>query len=137
MTTPMPCCRSSWFALCFLLVMAPELSASRARSDAADVSGTWDMTVETQGSTSHPSIDLKQDGERVVGTYRGQMGSSKFEGTIKGTDIQFTVALKFQDASYTINYAGTVSDDTMKGTARFGDGGTADWTAKRRRSEVG
>lgn len=103
---------------------------------AADVTGTWDLTVETQGATSHPSVALKQDGERISGTYQGQMGSSKLEGSIRGNDISFAVTLKFQDAPYTVTYTGTVSDDTMKGTARFGDSGTGNWTAKRRKNQA-
>ena len=109
----------------------------RAGFPAEDVSGTWDMTVEISGETAHPSILLRQDGERISGTYDGQMGKSIVEGSLKGTDIQFRVNLKFQDAVYTITYTGTVSEDAMKGTVRFGDAGTGNWSAKRRKNLIG
>jgi hypothetical protein len=109
----------------------------RAGFPAEDVTGTWDMTIEISGETAHPSILLRQDGERISGTYEGQMGKSSVEGSLKGTDIQFRVNLKFQDAVYTITYTGTVSEDGMKGTVRFGDAGTGNWSAKRRKNLVG
>jgi hypothetical protein len=112
-------------------------ASPRAGFPAEDVTGTWDMTVEISGETAHPSILLRQDGERISGTYEGQMGKSSVEGSLKGTDIQFRVNLKFQDVVYTITYTGTVSEDAMKGTVRFGDAGTGNWSAKRRKNLVG
>jgi hypothetical protein len=109
----------------------------RAGFPAEDVTGTWDITVEISGETAHPSILLRQDGERISGTYDGQMGKSSVEGSLKGTDIQFRVTLKFQDAVYTITYTGTVNEDAMKGTVRFGDAGTGNWSAKRRKNRLG
>ena len=102
-----------------------------AKPAVADVTGTWLMTVEAPEGTAHPTILLKQEGERITGTYRGRMGESDLSGTIKGADIRFSVTLRFQDVSYVVVYSGSVSDDSMKGTARFGDTGTGNWSAKR------
>ena len=107
--------------------------AGPAKPAVADVTGTWLMTVEAPEGTAHPTILLKQEGERITGTYRGRMGESDLSGTIKGGEIRFSVTLKFQDVSYVVVYSGSVSDDSMKGTARFGDAGTGDWSAKRRK----
>src|SRR6266498_4923388 len=96
----------------------------------ADVSGTWDLKVQTSGRTATPTIILVQEGEKLTGTYRGRLGESKLEGTIKGAEITFAVNLKFQDQDLKIVYSGTVDDDSMKGTAQFGDRGAGDWTAK-------
>ena len=120
------------FPIMVLLMLGcfPRLTA---KNGLVDVTGTWDMTVETQGGTGHPSIILQQSGEKITGTYQGQMGNSKLDGTIKGSDINFSVTLKFQDVPYAVTYTGTVSDDSMKGTANFGDAGTGSWSAKRRK----
>ena len=98
----------------------------------ADVSGTWDLKVQTSGRTATPTIILVQEGEKLTGTYRGRMGESKLEGTIKGVEITFTVNLKFQDQNLKIVYSGTVDNDSMKGTAQFGDRGAGEWTANKR-----
>ncbi len=118
-------------AVLFLLILiAPAWPAKPA---ATDVTGAWLMTVEAPEGTAHPTILLKQEGEKITGTYRGRMGESELSGTIKGSEIRFSVTLKFQDVSYVVVYSGSVSDDSMKGTARFGDTGTGDWSAKRRK----
>jgi len=97
-----------------------------------DVTGTWDLTVQTQQGTATPSLALQQSGERLSGTYHGRMGDSKVEGTVRGKDIQFTVTLRFRDQDHVISYAGTVDTDTMKGTVQFGDRGSGTWSGKRR-----
>ena len=97
-----------------------------------DVTGTWDLTVQTQQGTATPSLALQQSGEQLSGTYHGRMGDSKVDGTVRGKDIQFTVTLRFRDQDHVISYAGTVDMDTMKGTVQFGDRGSGTWSGKRR-----
>jgi hypothetical protein len=109
--------------------------APQVRPEAVDVSGTWDLVVTSQEGTAHPWITLKQDGEKITGTYNGKMGTIAFEGTIKGNDIHFLVSLKFQDVPITVAYSGTVNNDTMQGTARFGSTGTGNWSGKRRKNQ--
>jgi hypothetical protein len=128
--------RSCCLSVVVLLLTILGVPALPAAPEATDVTGTWDLTVEMQGGTAHPSITLKQEGEKITGTYQGQMGKSNLEGIIKGDDIRFAVTLKFQDVTYTVTYAGTIDGDTMKGTARFGDAGSGTWSAKRRRNHA-
>jgi len=35
----------------------------------ADVTGTWKLSVETPNGTGTPTVILKQDGEKLTGTY--------------------------------------------------------------------
>jgi hypothetical protein len=122
-------------AAVLLLLSAVPPDVVSADSYAADVTGTWDLKVETREGTASPSIILRQEGERITGTYQGRMGNSRLEGSIKGNDINFTVTLKFQDVSYKVTYSGVVSEDTMKGTTRFegGGAGAGTWSARRRK----
>ena len=99
-----------------------------------DVTGTWDLTVETQQGTANPSVTLQQAGEKLSGTYRGRLGDSKVEGTLRGNDIQFSVTLRFQDQPLVITYTGTADRDSMRGTVQFGDRGSGTWSGKRRSS---
>jgi hypothetical protein len=99
---------------------------------AVDVTGTWQMTVESPQGTAHPSLVLKQDGEKLTGTYKGRIGESRLEGTVNNDRIRFTVTLKFQDQPFVITYTGTVEQDTMKGTAQFGEAGSGNWSAQRK-----
>jgi hypothetical protein len=101
---------------------------------AVDVTGVWDVSITSQEGTAHPSLTLRQDGEKITGTYSGRMGDADLEGTLKGNDIRLTFALKFQDVSYTVTYRGTVTDNGMQGSASFSNGGAGTWSAKRRKS---
>ena len=122
-----------FLAWILLLSVTPFSSGLPARTESVDVTGAWDLTVESQEGTAHPSVTLKQEGERITGTYEGKVGGS-LEGTLKGNEIKFSLTLKFQDASYTVTYTGTVSDNSMKGTVRFGNTGTGSWSAVRKKS---
>jgi len=52
--------------------------------NAAEVAGVWDLTVKSQDGTAHPVITLKQEGERITGSYEGKIGICSLAGTIKG-----------------------------------------------------
>ena len=131
------CGRRLRFAAACVLLLPAILSASRlpAHQDRADVTGPWELTVVSQEGTAHPSMLLRQEGERVTGTYAGNV-TGNLEGTVKGNEISLRLRLKFQDASYTVAYTGTVSGDTMKGAVRFGNSGSGTWSASRKKSQL-
>ncbi len=119
-------------ALLPLLWLFATLYCLPAPSFADDVSGAWDLTVETRHGTATPSMTLKQDGERISGTYHGRMGDTVLQGTVKGKSIQFSVRLKFRDQSFVVTYTGTVDGASMKGTVQFGESSSGTWSARRR-----
>lgn len=129
--------RVFWFvgSFLFLAVTLPAVWFASSTSAVAwqqiDVTGVWNMRVEAPEGIATPTIDLLQDGEKISGTYSGQMGKTRLEGVLKGGTIQFSITLKFQDRSYLISYSGTVTGNAMTGTAQFGDSGTGRWTAQR------
>jgi hypothetical protein len=98
-----------------------------------DVTGAWDLRVEAPEGTATPTMDLVQEGEKITGTYMGQMGKARLEGTVQDDRIQFSLTLRFKDRNYPIAYTGTITGSTMAGTAQFGDSGTGRWTAQRSR----
>jgi hypothetical protein len=127
-------CRPNVSLLFVLLLFSMALSSRLdAITDAVDVTGVWDLTLQSQEGTAHPTVTFKQEGERVTGRYEGKIGASSLEGTVKGDEIRFSVSLKFQDVAYTIDYRGTVSEDSMKGSAQFSNAGTGSWSARRRK----
>jgi len=97
-----------------------------------DVTGSWDMRIEAPEGAATPSMELVQEGEKITGTYAGQMGKARLEGTLQNDRIRFSLTLKFKDRNYSIVYSGTVKGNTMAGTAQFGDMGTGNWTAQRK-----
>jgi hypothetical protein len=121
--------------LLIIAIVVPSAMAARSfaaiRAAGEDVTGTWNLTVETPGGTANPSVVLKQEGQKLSGTYKGRMGETNLAGTIEDKQIRFSVTLKFEDQSFVVTYTGTVDNDTMKGTVQFGDQGSGNWSARR------
>ncbi len=110
---------------------APTAGSAPAQSGAVNVSGTWNATVETQAGTGNPSFVLKQDGENLTGTYKGQFGEAPLKGTLKGSDISFAFKVDAQGQSLEISYTGKVNGDSMGGKVVLGTFGEGTWTAKK------
>jgi hypothetical protein len=104
-------------------VVALVLAAvTSGRAQTVDVTGDWAFTVETGMGSGSPAISFKQDGEKLTGTYDGQLGTANFTGTVKGTAIQFSFTLNAQGQEVDVNYTGTVDGKTMKGAVAMAGG---------------
>jgi hypothetical protein len=102
---------------------------------AADVSGTWQLAVETNQGAGAPTMVLEQKGERVTGTFKSQiLGEVKLSGTVKGNAIEFGFTGEAGGQSIKVTYKGTVEGATkMKGTAVYeGVDDRATWTAEKK-----
>ncbi len=93
------------------------LSTFSVSAQAVDVSGTWNMKVETSAGSGTPVFVLKQTGETVTGTYTGQLGEAVVTGTSKDKEIK----LEFKAGDYNVIYTGTIEGNTMKGKVAIGD----------------
>ena len=109
------------------------LLAHEARQDKpVDVAGKWALTVETAAGTGAPTIDLKQDGETLSGTYSSQVfGEQKLTGSIKGNAISFAFTGSVQGNTVTVTYTGTAAPATMKGKVTLGELGEGTFTGKK------
>ena len=100
-------------------------------AQSTNVSGNWKLTFETPNGAANPSLVLKQEGEKLTGTYKGRFGEFPLEGAVKGKEIKFTVKVNAQGQEFLLEYAGAVEGDTMKGKVKFGDMGEADFSGKK------
>ena len=100
---------------------------------AADVSGAWNFAVETSAGSGSPTFVLKQDGEKLSGSYSGVLGEAKVTGTVKGNEIYITFTVDGSGESAKVEYKGTIESDTkMKGTVKLGTFGEGTWTAAKK-----
>jgi hypothetical protein len=107
--------------------------ASAPQTGGVNVTGEWNVTVETSAGSGNPTFTFKQDGETLTGMYKGQFGESALTGTVKGSDIKFTIKINAQGQDLTIVYTGKIeSKDSMKGTVALGELGEGTWTGKRK-----
>ena len=102
---------------------------------AADVSGTWIVTVETSQGSGSPTVDLQQQGEQLTGTFHSQIfGECKITGTVKGNAIEFGFEGEAGGQGIKVTYKGTIESATaMKGTAVYaGFDDNATWSAVKK-----
>jgi hypothetical protein len=119
--------QSQWSAKRAAAAAAPAASGAKL-----DVSGTWAFAVETAAGSGTPTITLAQQGEKLTGTYSGQLGEAPLTGTLKGSAIEFAIDLSVQGTALHIVYAGTAETaTTMKGTVKLAELGEGTFTAKK------
>ncbi len=103
-----------------------------------DVSGTWQLSVETPRGTTTPILVLKQEGAYVSGQYASARGNRVFavqNGKLDGTKLSFLVAFQRpgQDPA-AVRYSAEVRGDRIAGTAQAeGQEAVTPFTAQRQR----
>jgi hypothetical protein len=104
-----------------------------AATQAANVSGEWELTVQAPRGPMVLTTKFVQEGEKLTVTMTGPRGSeSKGEGTIQGNTIQWSVTRTGPEGnSFTVTYKGTVEGTTMSGTAE-NPRGTVNWKATKK-----
>lgn len=115
------------------LVLAIAASLALA-AQAVNVSGEWEMKMTTPRGERISPLKFEQNGEKLIVTTTNRAGEEiKGEGTLKGSDIQWSIVRSTPQGEFTVTYTGKVEGDTMKGQAAMGDMGTMDWTAARKK----
>jgi len=114
--------------LCSAILLAfVWLSAAHA----ADVTGTWILDVTTPAGGGSPTFTLQQDGETVTGTYKGQLGESPVNGTLKDSVLDLAFTVNGMMGALDVRYTGTVEGDTMTGNVALGALGNGTFSGKR------
>jgi hypothetical protein len=114
------------FAILSLLLLA---GACQLQAQAVDVTGTWEITWETQRGATTSTFTFAQDGMALVGTAQMTMGGRPgggagggtreieiTDGKVEGNAITFSMAMGMGERSMSFTFSGTVSGDTMEGT---------------------
>jgi len=117
-------------ALLFALAVAGPVAAQTPAA-AADVVGTWDVTVTTQQGAIPSQIKLRKDGAKLVGTIASQMGESNIEAEVKEKALAIWFNMQGQNGPMAIEMNGTVDGDKAKGAISMGGSVIGDWIATR------
>jgi hypothetical protein len=101
----------------------------------ADLSGTWNVSVELPNMTATPTLVLKQDGEKLTGDYvSAQYGKFALAGTVKGADVSFWFAMNVEGNALNVTYTGTVDKEgALKGSVNYGDMMSGTFTAAKKK----
>lgn len=93
-----------------------------------DVTGVWSVEIDLGGNMGTPEFNLKQDGEKLTGQYKGQFGEADVTGKVEGDKIEFS----FERDGNKVLYKRTISKETMKGDADYAGQASGTWTGKRK-----
>lgn len=119
--------------LSILLVL---FAATAAFLFAADVSGTWTATFDTQVGQQPYTFMFKQDGMKLTGTAKNTFTKTDVEitdGKVDGNMISFVENMTYQGMPLMITYKGTINGNEIAFARNVA--GFADETAKAMRSK--
>ena len=116
-----------------LIVAALLLTGIGVAAQAADVTGKWVLTVQTSAGGGTPTLDLKQDGQKLTGHYASaQLGEADITGTVEGSKVTVKFGVDVQATHLDVVYTGTLEGkDSMKGTVNLGGLGEVTFTGKK------
>jgi hypothetical protein len=117
-----------------VLASAVLVFASLAVVRAADVTGTWSATFNTDAGEQQYTYDFVVKGTVLTGTAKGNLvGESKItDGKVDGDKISFVENANFQGMPFRIEYSGQMtSADEIKLTRKVADIATEQLVAKR------
>jgi hypothetical protein len=116
-----------------LVAVAALPAFAQDASKKVNITGAWEITVESPQGTMTMTANYKQDGETLTGNHTSEMGDMPLKGTVKGNDLEYTISLDMGGQAMSILHKGRIDGDTIKGTAELGGMGTMNWTAKRKK----
>lgn len=126
--------RRSSVRLFFLAVAAVGLTAFTALR-LHDLTGRWQLAVVTDNGTGYPVLELKQEGDKVSGSYTSNaMGVRSITGTVYGDTLSFVLSPSGAGEGMVLTYtARIVTPDSLDGYVDFSGQGGAKFSGARRR----
>jgi hypothetical protein len=99
-----------------------------------DISGKWVVALELSIGTSAPALEIKQDGEKIAGTYTSaRYGTFQIKGTLKERRLQFVVPLDVDGTAVEMSFTGEVAADakSIAGAVSIPGMDDGSWSAQR------
>jgi imidazolonepropionase-like amidohydrolase len=97
-----------------------------------NVTGTWDVTVDSPQGEVGVTLVLKQSGSDVSGEFKNEFGiTDVYDASVSGNKIQFSVKLPIANPPVEIVFEGTVAGNSVDGSIDLGEMGTAEWSGTK------
>jgi hypothetical protein len=102
------------------------------RQPGAALTGTWNLTIETQERTYKPTVTLVQEGEKLSGSLRTEEGTEAklISGSVKGDAIAFVIDLEVGEEVLHLEFSGKRTEKGLKGDLAVNDN-TVPWSGER------
>jgi hypothetical protein len=124
-----------WTATRAKAANAKETPKDTSAAAKVDLTGTYNVSVETPNINATPTVVLKQDGEKLTGDYvSAQYGKFPLTGTVKGDDVSFAFAMNVEGNGLNVTYTGKADKDGgIKGSVTYGDLMSGTFTATKKK----
>ncbi len=107
------------------------LGGAAPKTAAIDLSGTWNLEVETAQGAGRPTLVIKQSGQSISGTYEGMLGEAPLTGSIDGNKFEISFKVSGQIEGKVV-YQGTTDGKTMQGKVALAGIGEGTFTGRRK-----
>lgn len=114
-------------ALLALLLALPAVAAAQS-----NVTGPWEVTIDSPQGAMSIDADLKQNGEVLTGNIVSPMGNVELKGTFKNNELSFSYSVPLQGQNLDITMTGKLVGDTIDGLVAIAGLGEVPWKAKRK-----
>ena len=119
--------------ICLVALTAAALATA---AFAADVTGTWKASFDTQVGVQNYTYTFKVDGNKLTGKAKSELANAETEiaeGVVNGDDVSFVENLTFMDMPLRIVYKGKIVGDEIKFTRTILDMFMEEAVAKRQK----
>jgi hypothetical protein len=118
--------------VCLPAMLALSLALPAMAAAQANVSGPWEVTIDSPQGAMSIDADLKQDGEALTGMITSPMGNVELKGTFKNNELAFSYSVPLQGQNLDITMTGKLAGDTIDGLVTIAGLGEVPWKAKRK-----
>lgn len=108
-----------------------EKKVEEGKAPQVNVSGKWEISLESPMGTMQFTLELLQEGNSLSGKFISQFGTSEFTGgKVTGNEMFFALSINFGGESLDLTFSAVIEGDTMRGTVQ-GQMGSMEFTGKR------
>ena len=119
--------------LCFVVITLA-LSTALLAAQKFDLTGEWAVDVQTDQGAGQPTIILKQQGDKLTGKYKGQLGEGDITGAVAGKTFKFAFSGNMQGTEFTVTYDGEIeSSESIKGKVDLAGMASGTFTGKKKK----
>ena len=95
------------------------------------LSGSWTMTINLGSDSKTITLNLQQEGERLVGSIEGPLGSGQIANASSLPELRFTVPVNIDGQTKEATFAGTATGNELRGTVTIEGRAPGTFTATR------
>lgn len=120
-----------------ILSSPPRSAAAAPKPVATDLTGEWEVHIHYAASKSTHTLFLRQEGQALQGSHRGDFVERALTGSVDGADVEIRSSQteKVDGNALHYTFTGTVEGDRMSGDLDMAEYLGGRWTARRRTHE--